>query len=251
MVKMVILQNITMIDLHNITNYINKIPANNYHLFFYQFLLPLMFCLIVFLYITFKVTIDRFIKNKFANFGYVQIWYIKTNRRINIKMIKLDEFGNFHIGKKRYSLERMYHFVIGYRENIPVFMYDSTFILPLVIEKKKIDDKIKAEYKKAGIDLKDTDVSGISIKLEPQILELVYKKKLISDLYSSVKTNDSILLWILIAIGVIAVLYFTGALEPILNALGIHLHPVTQATNSTISNITTNATSAKTIIIPK
>jgi hypothetical protein len=205
---------------------------------FYLFFLPLIFTLLLILFLKFMPNIKKFIKKKQADFGRVEVWFLMNNKRIKERMIKIDEFNNFQFKGGRYSMEKMSHFIIGYRNNIPVFFYDKNFILPLIIEKHKINDEIKKQYAKAGIKLTDTDISGIGVKLEPTILDLVYKKKLISDLYSIVKDDgmNKVVIWALIILGVFLALYYTGMLEPILQTIGIN---ISKPINTTIVNATT------------
>lgn len=217
-----------------------KIP---YDTIFYMFFLPILACLILFLVIKFMPSIKKWFIKQLGNFGYIEIWFINTNRRINVKMIKLDEFSNFSFKGGKYSLEKMSHFIVGYKNNIPVFLYDRNFILPLVIQKQKINDEIRKQYEKLGLKLTDTEVSAISIKLEPTILELVYSKKLISDLYSVVKDDkmEKMLIYILIGCAVIGLLYYTGMLEKLLDMVGIHIGNSATLTNATTNTTTTNA----------
>ena len=234
-----------MINLHNITigasNTITSVPEHTYKFFFLYFFIPLLTGLIIIVFVKFKSEIQLWIKRKFANFGYVEIMMLNTNKRLKSKMIDLDEFNTFKFNSKRYSLEKMQDFVFGYRDNIPVFLYDTNFIMPLTINKVKINKEIEKRYKEMGIELTQPEISAIGIKLEPTILELVYSKKLISDLYSIMRDDNwqKILIWALLGIGIIAVLYYTGALDQILGAFGIHLHPVVNAVNQTATTNTT------------
>lgn len=245
-----VLDNITgMVNTHNLTQsekiaeVVLKIPFDT---IFYMFFLPIIACLILFLLVKFLPSIKKWFVKILGNFGFIEIWFINTNRRINVKMIKLDEFSNFSFKGGKYSLEKMSHFIVGYKNNIPVFLYDRNFILPLVIQKQKINDEIRKQYDKLGLKLTDSEVSAISIKLEPTILELVYSKKLISDLYSVVKDDkmEKMIIYVLIGCAVIGVLYYTGMLEKLLDMVGIHL------TSSTATNVTTNATTNASAVYP-
>jgi hypothetical protein len=230
--------NKTVVLNNTVVEYKGWFNAFPYEQFFILFLIPVICMIILFIILKNWNQIKDYIKKIQSNYGYILILMLGNNKRIKEVMVKLDEYNSFMFKKKKYSLESMSHFIIGYRNNIPVFFYQENFILPLVIEKSKINETIRKAYK--NVKLTDNEVNAIGIKFDPQILELVYRKKLIQDLYASVKDtgNSTFIMWALIIFGGILVLYFTGLLEPLLAQIGIHLPNntgnVTNAINTTI-----------------
>lgn len=186
------------------------------------FLIPILIMLILLVLLKYK----EFFLNKILGYkgkiGYIKIFFILDNKRLLEKLIKLDKYNNFHIRKRKYSLEKMQDFIIGYdKYNFPIFMYDKNFILPLTITKTKINRAIKEQLK-----ITDTkEINAISMKLDSSILYTVYDKKLISDLYS-ISGSDEFkqkIIWIIIIIVGIIILWYTGILGMILSYLGIDI----------------------------
>ena len=212
---------------------------------FYFFMIPLLIGLLLIIFIRYK---DYFMINVlkiYAKRGFIRIYMIQENRRIKPKLIKLDKFNNFKIKNRTYSLEKMFDFLLGYDKfGFPTFLYDYQFILPLYITKQKITDTIKHQLgdyidekskdKKGNINknVKDDLISAISMKLDSSILNMVYTKKLISDLYS-ISGDVDFKKKLMIGLGIIALLiflYYTGYLESILNMVGIEMPKSATAT---------------------
>jgi len=220
---------------------IDNIAHIPYKDIFLYFFLPLLIFIIIFLVMKNKEYFINKFEQKITNYNYIIIFMRTNNLKLHKKIVKLSKYNTFTIGEERYSLEKMQHFIIGYLNNIPIFLFDKNFIMPLVITKEKVNDAIKKDYKKAGITLTDNEISAISMKIEPIILETVYSKKLISDLYSI--TTDTgmkkVLIWALIIIAGLIILYYTGLLQQILSMLGINItpsvvHNTTTAVQSTV-----------------
>jgi hypothetical protein len=152
---------------------------------------------------------------------------LAQNKRMISKYIKLDSFNNFVFGaikKRKYSLEKMQDFIIGYdRYNFPVFLYDVNFILPLKTTSKDITLEVcdQLGYKANEID----KISAITMLIDSSILYTVYDKKLISDLYTMSASGDTRKIIIYVVLGLIAllVLYYTGILQQILHMVGINI----------------------------
>lgn len=189
---------------------------------FYYFLLPLLIGLIILLLLKYKTfVLNKFYYKKFlGNKGYIKIILLLTNRRLKEQMVKLDKYNNFKIGKRTYSMEKVQNFIIGYDKNsIPVFMYDINFILPLRITKEKLTSEIKSQ-----LDItEEKTINALTMKLDSSILNLVYDRKLLSDLYSISSSNEfkQKLIWVVIIMMGLAIAYYTGLLDWGLNFLGI------------------------------
>jgi len=193
---------------------------------FYWFFVPIIIILILILIWKFKETIKFLIVSRLAKRGYIRIKYIMPNKRIIEKLKKLDKFNTFKFKKKRYVLEKMHDYIIGYdKYGIPIFMYDNNFIIPLKISKKAIDEQLKQSLKDSDIEVTDDLISEFSLKIEPSIFQIVYDKKLISDLYS-LSTGDDIkkmLIWVFGGIILLIFLYYTGLLAKILEFVGVKI----------------------------
>jgi hypothetical protein len=159
----------------------------------------------------------------FGSKGYIRVQMKLENERLISKIVKLDKFNNFKFptAKDRlYSLEKMYNFVFGYdRYGFPVFLYDVNFILPLKINNQNLTEEIKAQ-----LNITDAEtISAVSMKLDSSIYHTVYDKKLISDLYSISGSNEwkKQLVWVLLGVGALVVLYYTGLLGKLLEMVGV------------------------------
>lgn len=200
------------------------------YIFFY-FFIPLLIMLLFILLIKFSIPIQKRFYRIFLSGGYIKIMYIMPNKSIKFKLKKLDKFNTFNFKSKKYSLERMFNFIVGYdKYGFPIFMYDNSFILPLKITKKKLNTEIKNQIKDVQhiIDLKEQQdmISAFTMSIEPEILKTVYDKKLMSDLYS-ISGDDSFkktLIWIGLIIALLLILYYTGLLEKIFLFLGIDVN---------------------------
>lgn len=192
-------------------------------------ILPIL-CFLIFLIL---VRYKDFIMIKYlgvkSKLGYIKILFIKENKTIEEKLVKLDKYNTFNIGKRKFSLEKMHDFIIGYDKNsFPVFMYDIHFILPLKIERKTIDKFINDSVDMSGLDenKKIKRISQIIMAIDSTILKTVYDKKLMSDLYS-ISTDDSktkrIMIFVILGAIIFLILYYTGGLDKLLNILGVHI----------------------------
>ena len=201
----------------------------------YQYIfLPLLGGLLIWLLIRYKDQIMERYYMFFAKRGYVKIHYLMPNRRMKEKMKKLDVFNTFSFKNKRYSLENMHGFIVGYdKNNLPIFMYDNNFILPLKVTKKDIDDELRRQLADMrGVmpeEIEDKEISRFHLLIDSSILDMTYNRKLMKDLYeiSKTKTLPPMLLYIIIGAGLLFVLYITGYLEPLIewlfNTLGVQL----------------------------
>lgn len=207
-----------------ITNIISK--STNYvcksnETLFYWFFLPIIIMLILILLLKFKEEIRIKYLLYFSKRGYVRIHYIKENKKLISKLKKLDKYNTFNFKNRKYVLEKMYDFLIGYdKYNFPIFMYDFQFILPMKIDKISIDKKICTDL---GIKVNDKDapnkISQINMKIDSAILKLVYDKKLMSDLYSISKDSEfkKVLLYGIGGLVLLFFLYWTGYLEKLID----------------------------------
>lgn len=206
----------------------NSVCTLNFNTALYLYIIPFIVFLIFLILIRYK----DFLMYKFLRFkshiGYIKILFIKENKTIEEKLIKLDKYNTFNIGKRKFTLEKMHDFIIGYdKNNFPVFMYDINFIIPLKIEKTEIDKTFINDIPKEISDINGKNVNEISqlvLKIDSTILRTVYDKKLLSDLYS-ISTEDikfkKIILYSILGILGFIILYYTGLLSKILAFLGI------------------------------
>lgn len=206
----------------------NSVCGLNFTEYIYFFLLPLIFLILAILIFRYRDIIKIKYLGIKSGLGYVKILFIKENKKIKEKLVKLDKYNTFNIGNRKYSLEKMYDFIIGYdKNNFPVFMYNINFILPLKIEQTTITEDIKKSVNLSEFTDKEKDnkISQIIMSIDSTILKTVYDKKLISDLYSISGDNSfkKILLYGGLAIVGFTILYYTGLLDKILNYLGVQL----------------------------
>jgi len=193
------------------------ICKGSYMDFLYYFIIPIIIGLLLLIILRYKEEFTKLFLKYYSKSGYIRIFFIMPNKRLLDKLIKLDKFNNFNVGKRKYSLEKMYDFIIGYdKYNFPIFMYDFQFIMPLKISMTKVTEDIRQQL---GDDLDEEDISAITLKIDSSILRTVYDKKLISDLYSisgdnTLKRNMIYIIGGLILLGF---LYYTGYLEQILS----------------------------------
>lgn len=198
------------------------------------FLIPIIVILIFLLILKYKDFLLNLFYTKISKRGYIKILYRLPNMKIKEHFVKLDGYNNFTLGKgknkRKYSLEKMYNFIFGYdKYNFPIFLYDYSFIFPLILTKTKINKKIVESLKEAGIrqeDIKTEDISAVSMKIDSSILHTVYDKKLLSDLYTISKSSEirDKIMWVLVITGLLIVAYYTGILEKVLAFLGIDLN---------------------------
>ena len=206
----------------NVVSTSNNFSCNNgISYLFNWFFLPIIIILILLLLLKFSEEIKIKFLLYFSKRGFVRIHYIKENKKLISKLKRLDQYNTFDFKKRKYVLEKMYDFIIGYdKYNFPIFMYDFQFILPLTIDKKSIDYKISESLgiKKGDKDYSDK-ISQINMKIDSTILKLVYDKKLMSDLYS-ISGDSDLRKKILYAVGgliLLGFLYYSGYLEKIIN----------------------------------
>lgn len=204
----------------------NFIRDINYNEIFLWFFLPLLSILGLILLFKYRDVIEEYLLNIFSKSGFIKICMIQDNKNIKEKLIKLDKYNNFKFKNRKYNLDKMTEFIIGYQKNMPVFIYSFRFIFPMKMEKIKIEDEIKRALKKSGIENDDMiieeKIQALVLKIDSSTLNLVYDKKLLSDLYS-ISSGDSELrnkiFWaVVISIGLI-VSYYTGLLDIVLSYL--------------------------------
>jgi hypothetical protein len=206
---------------------------------FLWIILPLLIGLFLILLMLLRDTIKLKWFRVFATKGYIRVFMIKENKRIMSRIVKLDKFNNFQfpgISDRKFSLEKMYEFILGYdKYGFPVFLYDVNFILPLKIDNILLTQQIKSQL---GI-TEPEKISAVTMKLDSSIYYTVYDKKLISDLYSISGGQEfkQKLIWILLIAAGIFVLYYTGILGQILEMVGVHgVAPATQnVINATVT----------------
>lgn len=169
-----------------------------------------------------------------AKAGYIKILFVKPNKRLIETKIRLDMYNNFEIGNfitkkvknRKFNLDKLWDFCIGYdKDNLPVFMFDYNFVLPLKIEQVEIEKSIKKSLVEAGMEEAEIEkkINAVMLKIDSQVLHLVYKKKLISDLYSTVKDSDmrKTMLYVIGGIILLVILYYSGILYELLKYVGL------------------------------
>lgn len=205
-----------------VCRFFTNLPLND---IFYYFLLPLLVLIVLLLIYIYRDKIKEFITSLYSKAGYVKIMMILDNKNITHKYKKLDKFNIFKFKKKRYNLDKMNEFIIGYEENMPVFLYNLRFVFPLSITEKYLNNEVKNQIKDKEI-LKETvlenKIKALILKIDSSILNLVYDKKLLSDLYS-ISAGDSELknkiFWALIISVGLVIAYYTGLLDKVLEYL--------------------------------
>ena len=126
-------------------------------------------------------------------------------------------------------MEKVTNFIIGYDKNsLPVFMYDVNFILPLSITKEKLSKEIRLQLQITDID----KISALNLRLDSSILNLVYDRKLLSDLYSISSSSEfkQKLIWIILIMAGLVIAYYTGVLDWLLSFLG--MEPISSNTGT-------------------
>jgi len=179
------------------------------HIILY-FILLLLLLLVILKYKKFFMHLIRWNQ---ARRGFVHIMYRLPNKRIVDKFKELDKYNNFKIKNCLHSLDKMHDYIFGFdKKNFPVFLYDKHFILPLKLDTKTINEELKSDYKiETGEDLTKTELQVLKLKIDSSVLETVYDRKIIQDLYKEPldKTYLFIVLGVVIAI-IIIVLIVTG-----------------------------------------
>lgn len=178
----------------------------------------------------FRNELKVYFEKQLMKHNYIKIWIIGDNKHIKEKMIQLDEFNNFTFKGRKYSLDDLRNYVIGYIKGVPVIMYDKRFILPLTI-----NDYLLTEESKRALGITDEvlnadktgqlkhKISALYLKIDSSVVGIVYKKKLLSDLYDMGDGNiDAIWYWMGGAfLLVLFILYVTGSLDPVLVKMGV------------------------------
>lgn len=199
-------------------------------IFMYIILPALVVCVLYFLIIykkQFLVWKDKHLANK----GFIRIKVLQDNNHINTKMIKLDSYNNFTYKSKTYNLDKIQNYIIGYENNIPTILFYHKWIIPLMIRDINIEKTIVKDLGYTADDLKSLSESKITelkvkiksiiLKTDSTMLNLIYSKKLISDLYNVSMDNsmNPTLLKILIGGCGLALLWYTGYLDIILDKI--------------------------------
>lgn len=169
--------------------------------------------------------------------GLIKIILRRENKNLKEFLVKIDTYGNFKFKKRRYTLENLQDFIIGYdKHKFPVFFYDYQFILPLEITKTKIDNELKKILKNMGIPKKEQEekISQFAMAINPAMLDLVYSRKLMSDLYSISRDENTkkILIFAIIGIALLIILYYTGLPESLLGFFGVDISTPSTATTT-------------------
>jgi hypothetical protein len=190
---------------------------------FYKILIMLFWIGVVILIYFFRKNILDKINNTKGNFGYIKIWMKFENQKIKEKLIKIDQFKNFEYKRGSYNLDKMQSFIYGYdSNNIPIFLYDKNFIIPLKVDKVKVTDEIKKSFDDAKIEYDESDIQAIMLRIDSSTYNLAWNRKLMKDLYDISKSNKMDLWkWLLIGLGVVVVFIMlqTGALEQLIQNL--------------------------------
>ncbi len=107
-------------------------------------------------------------------------------------------------------------------------MYDVNFILPLSITKEKLSKEIRLQLQITDID----KISALNLRLDSSILNLVYDRKLLSDLYSISSSSEfkQKLIWIILIMAGLVIAYYTGVLDWLLSFLG--MEPISSNTGT-------------------
>ena len=195
---------------------------------FWWWILPVILTILILIAIRFR----GYFSEKFFKFqakrGLIKIILRRENKKLKEFLVKVDTYGNFRFKKRRYTVENLQDFIVGYDKfNFPVFFYDYQFILPIEITKKKIDSTLRKLFSNMGIPKKDIDekISQFAMAINPAMLDLVYSRKLMSDLYSisSDENTKKIALYAIIGFVLLIILYYTGLLTKILSFVGVDL----------------------------
>lgn len=218
---------------HSTQETVKEIGCNlGYSNLFFFIILPLIFLVIV-LWIMFnQKLIKKIIEDWKLKNNYIKIKMIGENKSIKTHLILMDKYNKFNFNERSYTLEDIQKYVIGYEKGKPLLLYDKRFIFPLVLSEYTVKQEAMKELGLTDEDL-EKDITGelknkinaLYLKVDSALLNTVYRKKLISDLYDASKEMKIDPMIYYIGFGVIAlvVLYLTGALEPILESLGVNL----------------------------
>jgi len=203
----------------------------NFYVFFYLFLLPILLIILGIIAYVFRAKI----KEKWTIFllknNFIKIKIINENKNIKTKYILLDKFNNFKLKNRKYCLEDINKYIIGYEKGVPLLMFDKRFIFPLIVNEMLIEKEVlKTMGFKNKNDLNEEqkqklkeNISALYLSVDSSLLNIIYDKKLLDDLYNA--SGDDSLRKILIIAGIgiliLIVLYYTGMLDQILGFLGV------------------------------
>lgn len=212
-----------------------NIVSFNYVMFLYGFLLPIILIILGLLFLSFKKQVLEYIENIKLKNNYIKIWMIGNNKHIKVKTILMDKYNTFRLNKKKYVLDDLRSYIIGYIKGIPVLLFDSRFIFPLTLNeytiKKEIlnnmgikEDDISQLTNKEK-QLLEFNIKALYMRVDSSLLDTVYSKKLISDLYdaSSDFKIDPIMIYAGLGLLVFALLWFTGIIPQILTDFGVNI----------------------------
>ncbi len=190
----------------------------------YYFAIPVLIGMLFIIILLFKTKISDFFESLYIKRGHVRIIYITTNKQVKIKFKKVDKYSTFKWKKSRYDLEVLKQFIIGYYKGAPVFLYDQNFILPLSIDDNTITKAIKEGYPDLPKEIikMNEKISAIKMKINPNVLEMVYSRKLLSDLYSISRLDDALrnkIFYVIVGVIILLVLWYTGYLQKLLDGL--------------------------------
>lgn len=203
---------------HYSNNMVCSISEWNFNDIMYYFILPLIILVLLLIIFYYRNQIKELIEIKLINTGFIKVFILTNSKRLKIKIKKLDKFKRFKFRGKSYSLDDMENFIFCFdKNNIPVFLYHINFVIPLTIDKKELTEDIKKTY---GFDEEDKEeISAVKMRLDSDILRMIYDKKLLSDLYDA--SSGSVLrekiVYILIGLMLLIFAYYTGYLDKILS----------------------------------
>lgn len=209
--------------INEITNSVicNMSSLNYFDLFIYL-IIPILITIFGLILLLNKEKFQKWIESKYISSGYIKILYVNNSKRGKYKILPLDKYKNFTFGtgkkKKMYSLQEMEKYIAWYDEkNTPVFLYKENFILPFIIDDISLTKQIKEEFELEDDIDSESKIPALKMMLEPNVLNMIYDKKLLSDLYDT-SVSDQFkekLVWaLLIGIGLI-IAYYTGLIDKI------------------------------------
>jgi hypothetical protein len=197
----------------------------------YYFLIPFNIFLIVMILLVYQQQISMFFDFIRRKRGKIIINYKLPNNTILEKFFNLDKYNTFKFRSKSYNLDDLHEFIIGYKRGMPLFYFDSNFILPFKITEITMTDEIKKclHINDKGRELTKIEtesISALKIIINPNILNMILSKKLMSDLYSITGMDMDFkkkLIWILIIAVALVLAYYSGLLAMIFKLLGIDM----------------------------
>ena len=198
---------------------------------FNYIILPSLVIMALYWLVTYKSNFMAWLDKVRGSRGYVRIKIMMDNNHIKTKMVKPDRFNNFALMGKTFNLDKIQNYILGYENNIPTILFHHKYMIPLMVRDMDIDAEILdslgytaddiASLDEKGIENLKGKVKAISLRIDSTILNIVYTKKLISDLYSAVEDsgfNKSLLKWAVIGIGLF-IAYKTGHLQQLFDQI--------------------------------